>query len=640
MIIRTIARLGNAGLVGAEGVPVTILETQACEGTVTPREVCRIELPKAMLATSANIDRGNAGPNSWKPLFENKREQGIFTAKLCSENGSNLPGLIKAAFYFAGSEKFYRWVQSKPDIDLEDFGRRRGAIMAAAAIWNGKMTGKLKCDWALVIVAASKNGHVVFGLSPDAPDFEAGSVDVRLSKDLAGMHTYPPATGEGFNIGGDVQAGSGLGKNPFGIKFNVGTDEIAEDEWARLYGMTEPVDPAVFKAQKNVVPRYRIKVGSNPDASFLLFFPRQSTEAAWSNLRIAIQKKNERREVYFKAKQQKLTLTDEMLKVPLPELLPINRTARVFLCNTEGKNQPKMIVEAVYPELPVRYWMLMDEELSGETYALITGFGLVARAAIEKAGKKTPPSGFALWTKVYTCALAQQPINSIWFWNWLGAYNRALSTNQLREGSGRVYLRLIPKLRRIQCLIRLSRESNFCVIGFDEISKQLLAAESRTNKGSSLMQETTSLKVDAEAYMGDLWNHLQDWQKKKLKEIASAVDGGVPAGEFRHYIRGAAAGLILHDLEWAFNKAKRSFSATMGMQPSHMRGKALLKAFLHAASLSRNMPSDFRVRFSFLPHLEGMREESLKDSFNSGFIAGLTYWSPSEGEEKANTRTN
>src|SRR5262249_32610949 len=141
---------------------------------------------------------------------------------------------------------------------------------------------------------------------------------------------------------------------------------------ARVYGLYDPVDVQAVREQYIQLPRYRVKVGENPDKANLFFIPlrpedtelvRATVQQARQNLVLAKEKKQK--------KGNKAEPESVEIKAQLLPLIRWRLKAKVLLGNLEGTQKTFLLLNQVFPSVPLYYWQILNEDLPRVQWGLI-----------------------------------------------------------------------------------------------------------------------------------------------------------------------------------------------------------------------------------------------------------------------------
>ncbi len=624
-----------------EPLPITtpIIQWQICGEGIVQRET---------LFYNDAENRNNFYIRSWQIFYKagTPLDQAVIYGggDKCFKGGQPcFGGIAKAGIYLRYSAGFRNWVRSFDpaaaaglDAELESFEK---IVLGCVPNENGQLpntnkkmpTNWQKFDpekgfWHLISVCRLSNGRriVLFiGSEPAAEDCAALAdlgIDVEHSVELAGFCTAPAAGARGV-VDNMLQMGSGLGRNPFGK--NGGEDNLPEAEYLRLRGVLPDStleDMKMIAARKQML---RFSFAPNPDSSYLLFLPEGSLR--YSQLEYFVQNEKNKRETFFLAvKEKKSTEEREQAVARRPDVIPIAAKSTVMLINIEGSRQKKIVVQQAIPNVSLSYFFVLNSELIRND---------ISKASVQfmkgamTGQDKNTPSVEKFWTYILTSALQRRYISGIEVWQRLQSFCRLHSGESLvgkdRRAAG--YFRLIGKLLRIQHLIHLARTAPD-QLGAPDLTKNLTGIERfEIQPAKGVFEKMNESDFDVAAVIGENYDLLRDGEKEKLNAFVRRAIYGVPAEDFASFVRGGLTGMLLQNLCESVKNAGRQFSITMGRQPTRLRGEALSTIFSNGIGKLITAGNDQTFNCNMYLFVISMEQESGKDSFNNGLIAGITF---------------
>jgi hypothetical protein len=531
------------------------------------------------------------------------------------------------------------WYSSKIGagiLDRDDASARVAALPEPLKLKNLLAENKKgESSAQLPIIGRSRLGWVVLGLKRHCalPDTDLQNSIELTSQILFSTAERPTPRGKSIaEINFQLQTKTGRARNLYGKEQPI--EKLASfspAEAARVYGIYDPVDVQAVNAQFSDLPRYPVKVGENPDKANLLFLSLRPGEAA-----IVKQTVEQAREAMNLARQQtkkKGEVEDSVQhKAPLLPLVRRRLKVKVLLANFEGTQKSFLLLNQVFPAVPLYYWQILNEELPTIQWRLIE-FNNTYRSGPEAT---RTPSSYLLWTNVFTRALNRENFDPYLVWkHWAGFVKNLPNKQILGDLQSKEWPKASDPIYLTTGLVYLN---NLITIVQDENNLDLDATEIRQKAQEMKVSPTVN---DTEALVGPIWSELFDWQQDLVHKAHFEVAGGIPEKDMPLYLKGVATGVLLTSLVRQFGKdpIKRRFDYSDGMHLTNLRGKNLVLRFKKALNLynglSKSQQSQFYFRFSVLPYVDGMQEISKALAFNNGLLSGIVIRSSSRKSGEA-----
>jgi hypothetical protein len=520
------------------------------------------------------------------------------------------------------------WYKSTVDqglLDPEDADRRisslPGGVEAPLAFVKNLVAENKKAEAGaqLPVVGRTPAGLVVLGLKDIS---HLTGVDHQTSIDftkqiLSGV----VRTEEEFEtaievVDFEIQTKRGRARNLYGKEQAI--DKLvsfSHAEAARVYGLYDPIDVRSVKDQYGKLACYPVKIGENPEKTNLYFI---SLQAEHAELVKATVEQARQALTLARAKKKKKDEDSVDYKAPLLPVLKRRVKAKVILGNLEGTQKTFLLLNQVFPSVPLYYWQILNEELPTTQWKLIQ-FNKTYRSG----PLATPsPSSYVLWTKVFTRALNREQFDPYLVWHHWGAFLKNMSNQEITGSAERWSQALLP----VQLVSNLTYLNNLISVAQQEDNLVLEADEIRS-KAQNMKQSPT--KQQTEELVGAIWNEIFEWQQELTHKIHTDVVGGIPEKEFPFYLKGVAVGILLNSLVWQFGKkgVERRFDYSNGMHLTNLRGRNLTARFKQAQNLYRGLNKAQQglviFPFSVMSHIDGMTEISKKQAFNDGLITGI-----------------
>jgi hypothetical protein len=523
------------------------------------------------------------------------------------------------------------WYKSKVDqglLDPEDADRRISALPETFDLKNLVAENKKgEAGAQLPVIGRTSAGLVVLGLKDVSP---LTGIDHQTSIEVTKQILSGVARKEeGFKtaieeVNFEVQTKSGRARNLYGKEQAI--DKLvsfSRAEAARVCGLYDPVDVRSVRDQYAQLARYPVRVGENPEKANLYFISLQSEHA---ELVKATVEQARQALTLARAKKKKKEEDSVNYKAPLLPLLKRRVKAKVILGNLEGTQKTFLLLNQVFPSVPLYYWQILNEELPTTQWKLIQ-FNKTYRSG----PLATPsPSSYVLWTRVFTKALNREQVDPYLVWHHWGAFLKNLSNQEITGSAESWSQALLP----VQLVSNLTYLNNLISVVQDEENLVLEADEIR-NKAQNMKQNPT--KQQTETLAGPIWNEIFEWQQELAHKIHTDIVGGIPEKELPFYLKGVVVGFLLNSLVWQFGKkgVERRFDYSNGMHLTNLRGRNLTARFKQAQNLYRGLGKTQQglviFPFSVMSHIDGMTEISKKQAFNDGLITGIvsrSYSSP------------
>ena len=243
------------------------------------------------------------------------------------------------------------------------------------------------------------------------------------------------------------------------------------------------------------------------------------------------------------------------------------------------------------------------------------------------------------WTYVFTAAIQKRQISASTLFFQFQRFCKSYRGDELLEKRYPLdYLKLCYALGGLNKLIREAKnnpailqspdfhEDLFQQITLDPINTKLFDTMEKTiPSGASLIGEAH-------------YSCLSDKMRHKFDHFIQLATPTIPDKEFPVFAKGVLTGFLLNNLSWQLKEEGRTFPATQGRHSSRLRGKEITKIFTKGIDILRNLNAEGRFNCEMLPFIKSIETESHKDSFNSGLIMGLVYFTKKTTEK--NTETN
>jgi hypothetical protein len=641
MLIQHLDALGTHGL--DSSIQVSLIEirfdlaTQKKNKLEVPYDIVRrIEGTNVMFHAVDKIDPSNyvsASPKAREALRTNpsiKFFRGIPIEKNKTQT-SSLAKLLAVLYRSA-------WYKSKVDkglLERDDATRRISSVAEDISLKILSAEAKKNETGAqLPVIGRTAHGSVVLGLKEladqDAASF--GEIDLRtsiqltneiLAKQIATQREVKKSFDE---VNFEIQTKSGRARNLYGKEYKIqqlSTSSAAET--ARVFGLYDSIDVETVRSQYSQIPQYPVKVGENPDKARLYFIPLQPEQTDQVKQAVAQAKQNA--ELARVQKKSKKAVEEDAVKYEA-SLLPLPRRrlkAKVILANLEGSKKSFVLLNQVFPSVPIYYWQILNEDLPRVQWKLIDFNKTYRSGPLAEAS----PSSYSLWTKVFTKALNREEFDPYLVWRHWGSFHKNLSNKEIVGDTGP---KIWPKaLNPLELTPALTYLNNLIKVVQDENNLDLDAPKIRDKANEMKVIPTPN---DTEALVGPIWSELYDWQRELAQQAHTVVASGIPEKELPTYLKGVVVGVLLNSLVWQFTKEpiKRGFDLSAGMHLTNLRGKNLISRFKQGLNLynglNKTQQSQIYFPFSTLPHIDGMVEISKKQAFNNGLLSGIVIRSP------------
>jgi hypothetical protein len=642
MLIQHLDALGTEGL--DDSIEISLIEVRFQRTVVKGRQfevgydiVRKTRGTTAMFHTVDKID-----PSNYVPASPKAREAILAEAQPKWFRGIPLKdGKTQTSSLVKFVALLYRsnWYSSKIKagiLDPVDASARIAALPEPLDLKNLVAENKKRENNAqLPIIGRTRLGWVVLGLRQVCalPDTDIQNSIELTNQILLSTGERPTPGGKSIEeINFQVQTKTGRARNLYGREQPIEQlISFSPSEAARVYGIYDPIDVQAVRAQFSHLPSYPVKVGENPDKANLLFLSLRPAEAA-----IVKQTVGQAREAMKLARQQKKKkgeVEDSVQhKAPLLPLVRRRLKVKVLLANFEGTQKSFLLLNQVFPAVPLYYWQILNEELPPIQWRLIE-FNNTYRSGPDA---KFAPSSYSLWTRVFTRALNREHFDPYLVWKHCGGFLKNLPNKMIL---GDAQTKEWPKASDpIYLTYRLIYLNNLITVVQDENNLDLDAPEIRQKAQEMKVSPTVN---DTEALVGPIWNELTDRQQELVHKTHSDVAGGIPEKEISLYLKGIVVGVLLKSLVWQFSQEtiKRRFEYSDGMHLTNLRGKRLVSRFKQALNLynglSKKQQSQFYFRFSLLPYIDGMQEVSKTQAFNNGLLTGIVIRSSGHKDSRA-----
>lgn len=619
MIIPHLAQLGLAGL--NQNLEARVIEIRPQTSKKVPFSV----LESATVEASALATLKKLDPSNFLPPNTSAKEKTLAAPKPEFFRGIPVDGrgvtqttaLVKLV-HFVFCTRWYHDLIKRGILDEADARQR---VAEAQAVTNPKTMASQKnpepsCQLP-VIGKTPQSKWVVLGLRQRTGAFTGVDEEVSAQCTAEVMKAFDGATGQASTVSHELQTSKGRARNLFG-KVRDLPDLLPQqpDEAARIFGQDAMLDAEACLAQFNRLPRHRVPVGENPDTSQLLFIPYRPEHL--DGVAAAVKEVAANNELHRANKGRK---RQDEVDLPKPLFLPTPKRrlkSKVMLVYKEGGTKAFWLVTNVFPEVPLYYWQVLNEELRPVQGAYVAFFN----ACLANHKSKSPAlCAYRAWTDLFTAALAREPFDRFAVWRSYPVYLRKFSNKELLEGDfpkARALRSIVPNLRKLHHLIQLMTDEANLDLDKGEIETKVAAACKDPGE-----EETRGL-------LGVLWQDLPDWQREQLVRIHRTVAGGIPPRDLAAYLKGAFCGTLLSNLVYQLSSEKfgiqRRFDLSAGMHLTNLRGQALIDRFLAAKDLINGLAPKDKARVyqpsrALMNRIAGMTELSKTDAFNTGFVS-------------------
>jgi hypothetical protein len=636
MLIQHLDALGAHGL--DSSIQLSVIEirfdlaSQKKDKLEVPYDIIRrIEGTAAMFQAVDKIDPSNyisASPKAREALRTNSSIK-FFRGIPVYKNKTQTSSLIKLLAVLYRSA----WYKSKVEqgvFDPDDASRRISSVPENINLKSlSAQAKKNEMGAQLPVIARTTAGLVVLGLT-DFPDQDVawfGEIDVKtsvqLTNEILAKQIVPEAkTKKSFEeVNFEIQTKSGRARNLYGKEQKIQQlSASSAAETARIFGIYDPVDVETVRSQYAQIAQYPVKVGENPDTARLYFIPLQPEQADQVKQAVAQAKQNAE---LARAQKKNKKAADQVEVKYEASLLPLPRRrlkAKVILANLEGSKKPFVLLNQVFPSVPLYYWQILNEDLPRVQRKLID-----FNKTYQSGPMATPsPSSYLLWTKVFTKALNREQFDPYLIWRHWGGFLKNLSNEDI---IGDAKEKKWPHaLNPLELTALLTYLNNLIEVVQDEKNLDLDAPQIRNKSNEMKVSPTPN---ETETLVGPIWNEIYDWQRELTLKAYAGVVGGIPGKELPIYLKGVVVGVLLNSLVWQFAKdpIKRRFDYSAGMHLTNLRGKNLISRFKQGLNLfnglNKAQQSQIYFPFSALPYIDGMLEISKKQTFNNGLLTGL-----------------
>jgi hypothetical protein len=648
MLIQHLDALGTNGL--ESSVQLAVIEirfdlaSQKKAKLEIPYDIVRrIEGTDAMFQAVEKIDPSNyisASQKARETLRSNPSIQ-FFRGIPVEKNKTQTSSLVKLLAVLYRSA----WYKSKVDqgaFESRDASHRISSVVEDISLKSLSAQAKKNETGAqLPVIGRTAAGLVVLGLT-DFPNHDAAfaeEIDLKTSVQLTNEILVNRITVHGIDnksfdeVNFQIQTKSGRARNLYGKEQKIQQlSTFSAAETARIFGLYDPVNIETVRSQFSQIAQYPVKVGENPDTGILYFVPLEPGQA--DQVKQVVAQAKQDAELARAQKKNKKAADQNEVKYEA-SLLPLPRRrlkAKVILANLEGSKKPFVLLNQVFPSVPLYYWQILNEVLPGIQWKLID-FNKTYRSG---PMANPSPSSYLLWTKVFTKALNREQFDPYLIWRHWGGFLKNLSNQDiLGDDKERKWARARnpPELT-----VLLTYLNKLIEVVQDEKNLDLDAPEIR-NKANEMKVSPTS--NETEALVGPIWNEIYDWQRELILKAHTEVVGGIPEKELSTYLKGVAVGVLLNSLvrQFAKDPIKRRFDYSAGMHLTNLRGKNLISRFKQGLNLynglNKAQQSQIHFPFSAFPYIDGMLEISKKQAFNNGLLTGIVIRSPSLKKEQA-----
>src|SRR5258708_15675988 len=460
------------------------------------------------------------------------------------------------------------WYKSKVDqgaLERGDANRRTSEVGENVNLKSlSAQAKKNEMGAQLPVIGKTAAGLVVLGLT-DFPNHDAAfseEIDLKTSVQLTNEILVKRIVAQGETkksfeaVDFEIQTKSGRARNLYGKEQKIQQlSAFSAAETARIFGLYDPVNIETVRSQYAQIAQYPVKVGENPDAARLYFIPLQPEQADQVK-QVVAQAKQDAGLARAQKKNKKATDQDEVKYEA--SLLPLPRRrlkAKVILTHLEGSKKPFVLLNQVFPSVPLYYWQILNEDLPGIQWKLID-FNKTYRSG---PMANPSPSSYLLWTKVFTKALNRDQFDPYLIWRHCGGFLKNLSNQDIidddkekKSARARNPSELSARLTYLNQLIQLVQ---------DEKNLDLDAPEIR-NKANEMKVSPTS--NETEALVGPIWNEIYDWQRELILKAHTEAVGGIPEKELPTYLKEVAVAVLLNPLviQFANNPINRRYDSS------------------------------------------------------------------------------
>jgi hypothetical protein len=646
MLIQHLDALGAHGL--DSSIQLSVIEirfdlaSQKKDKLEVPYDIVRrIEGTDATFQAVDRIDPPNyisASPKAREALRTNptiKFFRGIPVAK----NKTQTSSLVKLLAVLYRSA----WYKSKVDqavFEPHDARRRISSVPENINLKSlSAQTKKNEMGAQLPIIGKTDGGFVILGLTDllnqDAAAFNGIDIatSAQLTSEILSKDVQPQDAKRSFEeVNFEIQTKSGRARNLYGKEQDIERlSGFSFAETARIFGLYNPIEVETVRSQYSQLARYPIRVGENPDKASLYFIPLRPEQADLVKQAVNQAKQN----AELARAQKKKKAGDPNAAKYEASLLPLPRRrlkAKVILANLEGSKKAFLLLNQIFPSVPLYYWQILNEDLPRIQRKLIE-FNKTYRSG-PKANPS--PSSYALWTKVFTKTLNRENFDPYLIWHHWGGFLKNLSNKDIiGDFKANIWPRAINPVDLTSALIYLN---NLIKIVQDENHLDLDAPKIRNEADGMKVVPTTA---DTETLVGPIWNELFEWQRDLVHQAHLAVVTGILEKDLSPYLKGVVAGILLNTLVRQFAKEPigRRFDLSAGMHLTNLRGKNLVARFKSGQNLynglNKSQQKQFHFPFSTLAHIDGMPEISKKQAFNNGLLTGIVIRSSVRKKEQS-----
>ncbi len=614
---------------------VTLVEPRTLDKLVHWDEVAGATVPLAALHYDDTSDSGQAASKKFKSLYTSQNPLGTLYKGSDFLFQNDLPvfsGIAKAAIYIRYSQGFLDWLTSF-DLAMAQYIKTENSWFQTFVseetqkfpqTWHDFKT--TPGQWMLVAITKLTNGqHLVPFLTPKAAEDDNRDIlendlgiDVPHSLELMAYFTAKLKQPRKV-ISAQLQMDSGLGRTPFWKKPSA---NAADSEYLRTRGIIPESVPTDLLSIWNRKLLYQIKFSPNPDASNLLFLPEGDLK--YSELKAVIDSENERKKLFGENKKQKKTAPDaerETADLNRPAVIPAVSRCTVFMVNIEGNDKPKFIVQRIFPSVEVAYFCRLNQELlvANPEKEIIPYMQIAITGQ-----KRSSPCVYSYWTDVLNRSLLKQPISGREVYRRFAQFIKNQKLKDLIDDQkANDYFKVIGKLLRLQRLITAAsqgRESLAAVT--DQELQDIENFKTIPQQGVfGIMKETLPSLSEL---LGESSGMLRSKEQEQFETLLKRAWGGIPSEDFTIFAHGAIVGILLESLRYSLERAGRSFQITQGRHPTCLRGEALESIFCHGVGLLSTLNETNLFNCQMLPFIHSIGAESHLDTFNNGFVIGLT----------------
>lgn len=573
----------------------------------------RYEIPEEMLLLRRNPDPANDTPR--KEDIKKKKLTKIFVGVPYQNGTTQVTTLVKLI------ETIHELDLVKAHFDKFD----RDDLYQRSE--NQKLLKKeadftLKDKWgiSLPVIGKTPDGKwIVLGLTnkhQSGKDLEISEyVDIVVSSEIT--DSIYKSQKEGNQI--DIRLHTtGVGRSAFGER-----KEKTQGEISRNYGTQTGFDFQEALRNLDNLPRYQVMAGAMPDSSYFYFCTQDL--ATLNNVQKIIQEERDNLKARKEQKTEGNKTEDGIKKLVKPvSLLPQFSESEkicIIFCAEEPGNKTKIISSEVFLQVPLQYWRLANQYMVANNWQ----YKLQHYQKCAIAGPKStqsPPSSYKLWTKLLTAIIHREKIHPEAYFRILSEFLKKHDSKSLESTFvARKYEEIGKIIRQANQLIELETSKEIYQMNAGDIEEQL----NQTTRDKNMN------KPEIQPFLDILGDKVKEGKLKTEKEtitdILLNIQPQVPEKEFVLYAKGVIIGRILKKgLEKLHACGRKGVKIGRGTHPTKLRHTTLHKEALQLVDLYEGVkknPSEILFNQEFLPLLFKNLQDSKKDTFNAGLIAGL-----------------